>query len=201
MRQATLSLFLLLVLQLLLPGRLVGSEADAPFGLTWGATAEEIKALGVELKPSEAADFGASFIASKLPRSISGQEGTVLSFGHDNRLWRVAAISVPFANDPYGIAAKERYQELVAVLGEKYGKGHSVEQVAEGYFSEPKHFVYGISQGESQWFTNFENPDLFVQLGLYAPNLSDLRWRLIYENKGLRTAFEQEKKVREKGSL
>jgi len=134
-------------------------------------------------------------VATKLPKSISGQELTLLSFGHDNKLWRIIAISTPYENDPYGNAAKDRYEELSKALAEKYGKGRVSERFGERFYSEPKNFVYGISQGESVWFTNFENSDLWVQLNLRGQDMSALRWNLIYEHKGLRAAFEQDKKA------
>ena len=80
-------------------------------------------------------------------------------------------------------------------------RGGSLSDWERDFIQNPKNFVYGISQGESVWFTNFENSDLWVQLNLRAQDMSALRWNLIYEHKGLRAAFEQDKKAREKGSL
>jgi hypothetical protein len=174
---------LILVLQFLPPRQLKAQEAEAPFGLRWGATVDEIKSLGIELQASPSASpYGDTYMASKLPKSIAGQEATLLCFGHNNKLWRVAAISTSFDNDPYGSSAKNRYSELYAVLREKYGNGHSTERIGGSIFSEPNEFVYGIFKNESQWFTNFENLAVFIQLGLFAPDMNSLRWRLIYEN-------------------
>jgi len=203
MNRVPLRACLLLVLQISCAAQSTAADqAEAPFGLTWGSTVEDIKALGVDLKPSgDSNDFGESYVASRLPKSVSGQESTFLYFGHNNRLWRVLGASTPFENDPYGIAAKARYAELSAVLSEKYGKGNAVEQLGEGFYSKPDNFVYGISQGESHWFTKFEGPGVSITLGLFAQGSSALRWVLIYENKTLRATFEQDKKAREKGSL
>jgi hypothetical protein len=182
--------------------RVVAQEAEAPFGLAWGRSVEDIKTLGVDLTPyKESKDAGDSYIASKLPKSISGQESTYLSFGFNNKLWRIAAASTAFENDPYGSAAKARYAELSTVLTEKYGKGSTVERLGEGLYSEPKNFTYGINLGESHWATQFETPTMSITLALFAQDISSLRWVLIYENKALRAIFEKDQKAQEKGSL
>jgi hypothetical protein len=184
-------------------GRLLAQEAEAPFGLTWGASVEEVKPLGVDLREykEESNAYGESYLASKLPKAISGQQSTYLSFGLNNKLWRIVVASTPFENDPYGLAAKARYEELSNVLTEKYGKGSTVEQLGEGYYSEPKNFVYGIKQGESRWATKFDTPTMSITLALFAQDMSSLQWVLIYQNKALDAIFEKDQKAREKGSL
>ena len=76
-----------------------------------------------------------------------------------------------------------------------------MHQFGDDFYKRPDNFVYGIQQGQTAWFTNFANPDLFIQLGLLAEGQSTLRWRVIYENKVLKKAFDQDQKSREKGSL
>jgi len=140
--------------------------------------------------------------STKLPKAIHDQEITYLFFGNDNKLWRITAISSSFENDPYGNGAKSRYDELVGILSEKkIRQGDQCAPIRGRLFKRPDNFVYGIQQGQTAWFTNFANPDLFIQLGLLAEGQSTLRWRVIYENKVLKKAFDQDQKSREKGSL
>jgi hypothetical protein len=73
------------------------------------------------------------------------------------------AVSSPFENDPYGGSAQNRYDELIGVLAEKYGTGDSVHKLGDGLYKEPNFFVAGIRQGETVWFTNFANSDLFIR--------------------------------------
>ena len=61
---------------------------DAPLGLSWGLSTERLGSLGVKyVKNAPIKDFGASFLASNLPRAVSDQETTVhrsamtISFG------------------------------------------------------------------------------------------------------------------------
>jgi hypothetical protein len=195
------SLLIAIVLTLVFSTAGAAQETEAPFGLSWGASTEQVKSLGVDLKQPDKDSFGETYSASNLPKGISDQQITFLSFGNDNKLWRIAAISTPFENDPYGNSGKNRYSELVGILSEKYGKGHSVHHLGESIYADANYFVAGIRGGESQWFTDFETPTLFIQLGLVAQDSSTLRWRVIYENKALKEGFEQSQKSREKGSL
>jgi hypothetical protein len=75
--------------------------------------------------------------SSKLPKAIHDQEITYLFFGNDNKLWRITAISSSFENDPYGNGAKSRYDELVGILSEKYGRGTSVHQFGDDFYKRP----------------------------------------------------------------
>ena len=58
----------------------VAQDMGAPFGLSWGLSTEQVKSIGVELKQQEQGTFGDSYIGSKLPKAISDQAMTFLSF-------------------------------------------------------------------------------------------------------------------------
>src|SRR5688572_2424732 len=90
-----------------------GQEQSGPFGLRWGQSAEAIRATGAELQPLPGADYGVVYTASKLEKVLSDQETTLLTFGHNDALWRVVAVSRTFNNDPYGAGARSRYNDLV----------------------------------------------------------------------------------------
>jgi hypothetical protein len=174
---------------------------DAPIGLVWGSSFSEVQAKGIELKEIDGTDFGKSFIASKMERALADQSAALLSFGFNDKLWRVLITSRPFSNDPSGITAVARYDELAGVLSEKYGKANQVHKLGDSIYSQQAYFLAGIRGGQSKWFTNFETANLFIQLGLTASDSSTANWRLIYENKNLRREFETSKRSREKGTL
>jgi hypothetical protein len=181
-----------------LPAR---SQSEAPFGFNWAASVEDLRAAGIELKDFGGNAFGTSYSASKLPKILADEDTTLVSFGFNNKLWRIIAISNQFENDPYGIAVKNRYQELLGVLAEKYGKPTSVHRLGGSIYSEPRYFISGIRGGESSWFSNFSTSDLDVQLNISASDGSSARWRIIFENKPLRRTFESDRKDREKRAL
>lgn len=193
--------YIVAILALLSLGQSLASADEAPFGLIWGASVEDVRSSGVDLKDFPSSDFGRSYVATKLTKALSDQETTLLSFGLDNKLWRIVALSRPFQNDPYGNSVKSRYQELSDVLSSKYGKGKPSHHLGDSIYSYPNYFLAGIRQGNSNWFTNFDAEKLFIQLGLTASDSSTGQWRIIFEHKDGRRAFEAGKRNQEKGSL
>lgn len=183
------------------PTRAQSPATDAPIGLVWGSSSAEVQAKGIELKEVEGTDFGKSYLASKLEKALADQSATLLSFGFNDKLWRVLITSRPFSEDPAGSAAVARYDELASLLSDKYGKGTQVHRLGESIYAQSGYFVAGIRGGQSRWFTNFDNSNLFIQLGLTASDSSTATWRLIYENKIFRRDFEASKRSREKGTL
>ena len=181
-----------------------GAEDDrgsAPFGLQWGMSSSEVRALGAELKDVRFKEYGASFSAAKLPKIIADVETVVLSFGYNDSLWRISAASKKFENDPYGYRVRARYDELANVLSEKYGRGESREHLSNGMFSKPDDFLMSIHTGNSSVYTDYRTNSLDVQLAIGASDFSTSFYKLIFENKALRSEFEKGKKTHEKNAL
>lgn len=176
-------------------------QPEAPFGLLWGASVEEIRRLGVDLRENDQRDFGDSYLATKLPKALADQEGTFLSFGHDNKLWRITAISRLFDNNPHGTEVKNRYNDLSAVLTDKYSKGSVVHSLGGSIYREPRYFIAGIRGGESNWFTNFATPQFTIQIGIIGQTADSARWRIIFEHKELEKNFRGSRRTKEKGAL
>jgi len=178
------------------------ADREGPLGLTWGSSADEVRALGAELQQDvPGTDYGMCFSAKKLPRVLSDQEETLVCFGYDDSLWRIVAYSKSFLNDPSGNNLKARYQKLLAILSEKYGSPSSVQTLGDSIYQQPQYFLAGIRAGLTYWYSNFSTPILSVQLNLSADDSSSGRWSIIYTNKSLRDAFDAAKKAKEKGSL
>ena len=66
---------------------------EAPFGLSWGATYNQTKALGVDMERVERKDSVNDFIVTKLPKPIADFRQVIVSFGENNSLWPTAAFS------------------------------------------------------------------------------------------------------------
>ena len=64
---------------------------EAPFGLSWGATYNQTKALGVDMERVERKDSVNDFIVTKLPKPIADFRQVIVSFGENNSLWRPTA--------------------------------------------------------------------------------------------------------------
>jgi hypothetical protein len=165
--------------------------SDAPFGLTWGMSAEQARDAGVVLKDTTIRGFGITYQVTNLAKIISDAEQVMMSFGYDNKLWRIAAFGKYFKNDPYGSAVKRRYDELSSALSEKYGKGKQSHFTANLY--EGSDFIKGIKNGENSWYTDFDNGTFDVELKVSASDLSTSYWAMFFNNKMLRSAFERAK--------
>jgi hypothetical protein len=177
------------------------SKSEAPLGLIWGASATEIKARGVDLHDVQIDSFGTTFSASQLPKPIADAEQVTLSFGNDDKLWRIAVKSRAYEGDPFGHAVKARYQDLIEVLDEKYGRGTSHHQVDTDFWKAPNEFVIGIKAGRTTWHTNYDTPSLSIEIGIVGANRDDANWRIMFEKKQLRSAFEKSRKSIEKDAL
>ncbi len=173
----------------------------APFGLEWGMSSAEVRELGLELKDAQVRDYGTSFTATKLPKIISDVETVLLSFGYNDKLWRVAALSRTFANDPHGSAVISRFDELAAVLVEKYGRGTPHYQYDPNPLMKGEDFLYQVEAGKAWHYTDFATPTIHVQLIIGASSTSDGSYRIIFEHKPLRADFEKGKKFHEKDAL
>lgn len=163
-------------------------------GFTWSATSDSIKQAGIELKESGVDAYGVGFWVNKLAKALADQETTLVSFGHNDKLWRIVVVSREFSNDPMGIAVRSRYKELLDILTEKYGKPTIHHTLGDSIFSDPKYFLAGIRGGNSFWYSDLETADLNIQIGIIASSSSDARWRIIYEYKPLKAIFDQPKK-------
>jgi hypothetical protein len=184
-----------------LPGAVEQDHDAAPFGLEWGMSSTHVRALGVEIKDSPLKDYGSSYAATKLPKVIADIDAVVLSFGFDDKLWRIAAVSKPFANDPYGSAVRKRYDELASELAEKYGSGEQHHQLGQGFYGKADTFVYALQTGNAWYYTNYTTSLVKIQISIRASEPSTGFYQITFENSPLQTDFEKSKKVREKGSL
>jgi hypothetical protein len=197
-------IFIALIFGLAITSAARAQDADknaAPFGLLWAASAADTRSLGIDLKEVPQKDFGVSYVATKLPKILFDVEKVFVSFGYDDKLWRVAASSRSFENDPSGISVRARYDELASVLMEKYGNGRSSHSQDSELYKKSTEFVMGIKVGRSNWFTKFETNLLQIQLGIFADDSSTAHWLIIWENKPLRANFGVGKKANEKNAL
>lgn len=171
----------------------MSQEDSAPFGLEWLAAPAELAELGVVLTPIEVATFGESFAATNLPKGLSDIGAVVLSFGYDNRLWRVAALSNEFDNDRYGSQAKARYEQLASSLAKSYAIITSSHRAStDSYYGKPENFAYGISRNEAFWYSVYASPSAEIELSI-GSNHQNTYWRLIYTHNEGGAMFEASK--------
>jgi uncharacterized membrane protein (UPF0127 family) len=168
---------------------------EAPFGLTWLASKEEVIAVVGSLGKSFLSDFGDSYTVSRLPKELADQYYTVLSFGYDDRLIRVTAIGTGFGADDPGEQIRARYAEIKALLEEKYGAGKSEDQTDKDYTSH--RWKLGLRRNRNWMYTEFTPPDMRVELSVFEDG-PKTNWRLIFEHlPSIGKLKEQRKKIEE----
>lgn len=97
------------------------NNQSAPFGLAWGATIDETRRQGIELKRIELKDHPNSFSASKLPKEVADITRVDISFGDNNQLWRILAYGKLLDDTPNASKVLKMYNIYSALLEKKYG--------------------------------------------------------------------------------
>ena len=158
------------------------AETDAPFGLTWGASVEDLKGAGVRLQQRVSDQSGVRFAARDLPKALSDLGEAILSFGKNNMLHKVEAIGEDITNDPDGARLKLRYAALARALAGKYGQGVS-RHVIEEPWTRPNDFLNGIYRGTSYYYTNFTGDNVTVRLEIRATRRGLSNYAIIFQHK------------------
>ncbi len=93
----------------------------APFGLLWKANIDTIKNIGVILTPVDEKDYVNSFIATGLPKGALDFKSVKLTFGEENELWRIIAVSDFMQDTPSAEKGLRLYNTYSRLLDQKYG--------------------------------------------------------------------------------
>lgn len=179
-----LSICPLILICTALTGPFAAALADdrAPFGLTWRASVEEVKATGTKLQRRLPDKSGVRFAATSLPKALSDLGVAILSFGNDDKLHRIEGISEDVINDPDGARLKVRYDALSRALTKKYGKGVTRHEIHEPW-TRPNDFLTGIYRGNSYHYTDFTGVDVTVRLEIRASRRGISNYALIFQYK------------------
>jgi hypothetical protein len=85
----------------------------------------------------------------------------------------------------------------VAALSEKYGHGKPYEFQDTELWKKADEFLMGVNVGRSWYYTDFDTPGIFVQIGIQTEDAHTAHWRIIYEFKSLRGRFQTDQKAHE----
>jgi hypothetical protein len=155
------------------------SPPEAPFGLKWLASKQEIAQMGISLKDPMATEFGDSYVVGELPKDMADLEYAVLSFGDDDQLIRITAIGVGFPDDHDGSRIKARYNELEQLLQKKYGTGRSQIHIEKDYDGD--RFELGLRAKKNWMYTEFFPRDMRIELSAFVQMGGQTQWRIIFE--------------------
>jgi hypothetical protein len=160
------------------------ADESAPFGLSWGMSVAKLRAADVPLRELQADEYGRKYATRNLPKMLGDLEEVILSFGVNDRLHRVEAISQDFRYDEDGARLKARYQALSRALESKYGSGKSIHEINKPWH-QPSDFLMGLYRGSSRYTTDFEGKIVSVHLAIKAKRRDTGYYVLIYRNREL----------------
>jgi hypothetical protein len=183
------------------PDEPVTDSDRGPFGLTWGKNTAEVRSTGVSLEPSPVKSFGISFVGSNLPKVIADVESTVLSFGYNDKLWRVAAIGRSYENDPSGGNVLSRYLELKSALADRYGPGNEHDSRDQQMFKAANEYIASIKEGRASRFTSFSNGSTEAELSIRATSFDTSYFVMLFSSTEGAKEFEASKHDHEKDAL
>ena len=151
---------------------------EGPFGLSWGGTYKQIKALGVELEKVDIKDHPNSFVVTQLPKPLADIKKVIISFGDDNLMWRVFAYGNQLDDDPDAAKVLKLYRQYYKLLNQKYGNGKefftpkiitvekpskdeqgrdTIETIRVQQPIGNPHFLADLQSGEASLYATFED--------------------------------------------
>lgn len=187
---------------------------EAPFGLSWGATYNQTKALGVDMERVERKDSVNDFIVTKLPKPIADFRQVIVSFGENNSLWRLTAYGRLFNDDASASKALHLYRKYYGLLERKYGNAkefftpkittvekkvkdeYGVDKVEIEKISEPiggADFLAELKSGQAVLYATFEDQDVGAALAVNVDG--DGKSYIIIDYTNLRIFREREEQT------
>ena len=187
---------------------------EAPFGLSWGATYNQTKALGVDMERVERKDSVNDFIVTKLPKPITDFRQVIVSFGENNSLWRLTAYGRLLNDDASASKAPHLYPKYYGLLERKYGNAkefftpkittvekkvkdeYGVDKVEIEKISEPiggADFLAELKSGQAVLYATFEDQDVGAALAVNVDG--DGKSYIIIDYTNLRIFREREEQT------
>ncbi len=103
--------------------------------------------------------------------------------------------------DPSGSQAVSRYQELAAVLSDRYGRGVETDIRDREMWKGPNEYVMSLRQGRAFRYTKFHSTNVDVELSVRASDTDKAYYLILFQYGPAAREFEADKKVHEKDAL
>jgi hypothetical protein len=135
-------------------GNSVQAQADeAPFGLQWGMSKEDVEAMQIRLCCRQLGKWGERYEVNdrdfdKLPKALGDEEKIYVYFGNDNKLLRIYVAITK-------IDGKNRYNQIRLLLEKKYDVLKACDWTAASDCNGYKAFT-SYQKGEISVFVGFE---------------------------------------------
>ena len=138
----------------------IASE-DAPFGLKWGVSVDDLRNQGIELQKESAKGRVEVFFAKSLPKNLSIAESYGLAFDQEFGLQKIVMFSEDITDDAFGYKGKEMYDDIKSKLKNKYGEPtKNWEYMGRRLYDESDEFYQCLSyDGCGSWASLFKDKE------------------------------------------
>ena len=184
-------------------------KASAPFGLTWGASYDEVKGEGVILTSVGQKDYVNNFSATHLPKNIRVFREVILTFGIENELWRMIAYGNFLDDTPSAEKILSLYNQYYKLLEEKYGNAQQfytpnvinvdkplgngkTETVQQEQAIGNPNFLKELQNGQAFLYATFENGQVGAALSVNVDGQGKSYITIEYKNLTIMKAREQQ---------
>ncbi len=190
--------------------RLITRSQAAPFGLVWGSTINETRNQGIILTAVGEKDYVNSFAAAKLPKPVAGIDKVDITFGEENRLWRIIAYGRLIDDDASASKVLREYKIYSDLLARKYGhkqefftpaqievtekdaKGKDITVSKDAPIGNPD-FLNQLQQGTATLYSTYYNDEVGAALAINVDG--DKKSYIVIDYKNLKILEEQEKQT------
>lgn len=163
---------------------------QAPFGVYWGASAEDIRNMGVDLKGVfDAKNF--AYYAENLPRQIK-DFNVKLYFSEKDSLWKIVADSVWKEDNSGATNALTLYKKYYDFLQKKYGPCDEEYVEKEGVKIGQDGFFNALRAKEAGLSCSFSADDVSAVLSVITDDGNRSGIRIEYKNEQMEQDFEQD---------
>ncbi len=179
----------------------------APFGLYWSSTMDNTRNQGVTLTPVEMEDYVNSFLAGNLPKPIDFFERVYVTYGEENKLYRILAYSKLIDDDASASKILKEYNTYSDYLNKKYGNKQEdftpavisktitnaqgkEETVTENAPIGNPEFLSQLLSGDAVLFSTYYNNDIAAALSIGVDG--DKKTYIVIDYKNLEILKKQE---------
>lgn len=174
------------------------SAESGPFGLAWGMSREEARALpGLEILREDEGEFFSAAVASRVPKELGDAYSYGLLFSRRYGLVRVQWSSRVLSDGGSGEGARARYGELKSLLTENYGTPLEREFSWPMAGRGPLGFYACVGDPAcGPYRSNWTAGPVAVRLEIVAEGQGEGRLRLSYEHELYRAAAAESGEIR-----
>lgn len=156
---------------------------EAPYGLHWGETAQDITDRGLSIEAVEGDGKSKLYVARGL-RMAPPDTGLVrIVINEKHGLQRITWISKPIEDDLYGTKGRKAYQDRIAAFNRDFGRPHvTTEEIGVSVYTAPDQFYACLAtDGCGIFMSKWLGDDEEILLRLVADAPTRGRLEIIYD--------------------